>query len=200
MKALSIFDIIFLVRTLLLLQLLTEFQQFYILVELSQKLTKPFFSMGLVLYTVFFLYIMIGQAWFGGKISTTSAQINDPGVPALYSLLNFNDFASGFITLFTLMVINNWFVTTDMLCDVAGNTWPRVFTIVFILTVTWVMLSVIIAFILEIHGVVVEETEKEWRRREFIANLRRTREAGGMDKNAFGALRESTVAEPLESQ
>lgn len=145
--------------------------------------------MFLTLYTVYFEYVVIGQFWFGGKISTHSAQTQDPRIPALYYLMNFNDFASGIITLFTLMVINNWFNTTNMLCDVAGNYWPRLFTFSFIMIVVWVMLSVLIAFVLEIHGNVSDDVEKEWKRREWVANLvKGWQSQGGLNMDTFKAL------------
>lgn len=112
--------------------------------------------MTATLYTIYFVYALIGQLWFGGKITTTSAQVNDPSIPTLYYLMNFNDFASSVITLFCLMVVNNWFNTTNMLCDIAGNSWPIVFTFSFIMICVWIMLSVMIAFVLEIHGSVCD--------------------------------------------
>lgn len=128
--------------------------------------------MTLSLYTVFFIYALIGELFFGGLISTHSAQTKDPSIPVLYYLMNFNDFASAIITLFALMVINNWYQTTNMLCAVVGNKWPRLYTFSFIMIIVWIMLSVLIAFVLEIHGVVSEEIEKEWKRREWVKNLK----------------------------
>lgn len=149
--------------------------------------------MALTLYTVYFEYTVIGQLAFGGKISTVSAQTNDPAVPPLYYLLNFNDFCSGIITLFTLMVINNWFNTTNMLCDVTGTYWPRLYTFSFIMIVVWIMLSVLIAFVLEIHGVVGDEVEKEWKRREWVSNLRKGWSKGGLDVTTYKTLASNVV-------
>lgn len=193
LEAIAIFDIIFLLRLLLLADLFQELQQFQILAKVVQQLTTPFLTMALTLYTVYFEYTVLGQFLFGGKISTTSAQTNDPTIPALYYLMNFNDFASGIITLFTLMVINNWFNTTNMLCDVCGNNWPRLFTFSFIMIVVWIMLSVLIAFVLEIHGVVSEEVEKEWKRREWVGNLKNGWSSGGLDVETFKTLTSNAV-------
>ena len=41
----------------------------------------PFLTMTLSLYTVFFLYAMIGEVWFGAKVSIYSDQIYDPSIP-----------------------------------------------------------------------------------------------------------------------
>lgn len=102
--------------------------------------------------------------------------------------MNFNDFASAIITLFALMVINNWYQTTNMLCAVVGNKWPRLFTFSFIMIIVWIMLSVLIAFVLEIHGAVSEEIEKEWKRREWVKNLKDGWTNGKLNTMTFRTL------------
>jgi hypothetical protein len=70
------------------------------------------------------------------------------------------------------MPINNWWVTTNMFCTVLGNNWPRLYIFSFIIIIVWLMLNVMIGFVLEIHEVVSEEVEKEWKRREWVSNLK----------------------------
>ena len=56
---------------------------------------------------------------FGGKVTTTNLYvIIDDSIPDIYVLNNFNDLASGFVTLFELMVVNNWYVTAGMYVDI----------------------------------------------------------------------------------
>ncbi len=53
----------------------------------------------------------MGISFFGGTISKDSYQIvSDANVPDKYYLNNFNDLGASFVTLFALMVVNNWFV------------------------------------------------------------------------------------------
>jgi len=40
--------------------------------------------------------------------------LSDHDVPDLYYLLNFNDFGAGMITMFHILVVNNWWVTCRM--------------------------------------------------------------------------------------
>ena len=47
--------------------------------------------------------------------------MNNPALPDSFILMNMNDLASGFITLFALMVVNNWYVTTDALTTGYGS-------------------------------------------------------------------------------
>ena len=63
--------------------------------------------------TVFYLFSIIGGLTFGGLISTNiTNMISNDGVPSSYIYNNFNDMGSGFVTLFELMIINNWQVIT----------------------------------------------------------------------------------------
>ena len=174
-----------------LFYLFREFQQFEIIAATFENVSGPFFSMGLAMYVVYNFYAVIGQAWFGGKITMNSAQTEDPSIPALYYLMNFNCFASSLITLFTIMVINNWYNTTNSLCDIAGNNWPRLFTFSFIMVCVWIFLSVLIAFVLEIYGNVAADVEQEFKRRIWIEALRTGWKDGKLNAETRGLLDEA---------
>lgn len=52
---------------------------------------------------------------FGGKITINTPEIrNNDSTPDQYALNNFNDMISSYVTLFELMVVNNWYVNTEM--------------------------------------------------------------------------------------
>lgn len=54
---------------------------------------------------------MIGIQVFGGKIYEENSDIYGDGtVPPSYVYNNFNDFPSGLMTLFELIIVNNWWV------------------------------------------------------------------------------------------
>lgn len=57
------------------------------------------------------------------------------------------------------MVVNNWMNTTNMLCDCAGSKWPIIYSFSFIMITVWIMLSLVIAFLLEIHDNASEEVD-----------------------------------------
>jgi len=52
---------------------------------------------------------------FGGLVNTDTdvIRLND-STPLNWVLNNFNDFGMSYVTLFELMVVNNWMVTTEM--------------------------------------------------------------------------------------
>ena len=79
---------------------------------------------------------------------------------ALYYLMNFNDFISSMVTLFHIMIVNNWFVTCDMLCGIVGNNNPRMFFVAFWVLTVLIMLNLVISFILEIYSDTESESEK----------------------------------------
>lgn len=102
-----------------------------------------------------------------------SAQVHDNITPALYYLLNFNDFGASLVTLFHIMVVNNWFITCNMYCYVMGNNWPRLYFISFWALTVLIMLNLVIAFIIEIYDTVSQEIEVEYKRREFVLKLQK---------------------------
>ena len=76
---------------------------------------------------LFSLYAQLGIALFGGKIrrdewsgahAAELSQVNQD-----YALCNFNDFPSAILTLFTLFIVNNWYVIMDVAVAVTS---PRV--------------------------------------------------------------------------
>ena len=85
------------------------------------NLTLPIFSKLLFLYVIFYLFAIVGQKLYGGLITVESVRKLSPETPALYYLLNFNNYPSSLVTLFHFMVINNWYVTIDMYQDVLGH-------------------------------------------------------------------------------
>ena len=81
-------------------------------------MTTPFTAMLLTLYTVYFIFANIGMFFWSAKITTISSQVYNNSTPALYYLMNFNDFGASIVTLFHIQIVNNWFVTCDMYCYV----------------------------------------------------------------------------------
>jgi hypothetical protein len=104
-------------------------------------------------------------------------------------MMNFNDFLASLITLFHLMVVNNWFNTTNMLCAITGNNWPRIYTFSFIIITVWIMFSVVISTVLETQSHVSEDVEKEWNRRRWVKNLRNSVEANNLQPEQIAELR-----------
>lgn len=135
-----------------ILDFLVEFKFFKILLVTAQRLTKPFFGRLLFLYLFFMMYCQLGSILYGGKITRDSVLDADPNAPAYYWLLNFNDFASGLLTLFQIMVYNNWYLTVDMYCDVMDSEGPKIFFSSFLIIVVYINLNIVTASVIDFYA------------------------------------------------
>ena len=169
LEAKNLCSIIILTRFLRILHLLGEVRQFQTVLLTFYKFQRPFLTMMVSLYTVFFIFAEIGMLCFGGKIKTNSAQISEQSIPALYYLMNFNDFGSSMITLFHFMVVNNWMITCQMLMLVTGHTGPVVYFVLFWVFIVLIMMNIMVAFVLEIYDQVGSEVEHKFKRMKYIA-------------------------------
>ena len=100
-----------------MLQLFLEFQEYQVIYRTMKRLTASFLTCFATLYLMMYIYAIFGEALFGGMVTISSVSAQDPDIPALYYLMNFNDFPSSFVTLFHILVINNWYITADMISN-----------------------------------------------------------------------------------
>lgn len=89
----------------------------------------------------------------------------------MYYLVNFNDLGSSIVTLYAFMIINNWPAITDMMVNASGETWPRIFFMVFYVIVQWIVLNLVIAMMLEIYTNVEDEVQVECNRKDHVVKL-----------------------------
>ena len=73
--------------------------------------------------------------------------------------MNFNDLTSSWITLYTLMIVNNWFVIVDMYVDVAGNEFVRIYFMAFYYFGVMVGINIVIAFAIDMFGAVTRMSQ-----------------------------------------
>ena len=114
------------------------------------------------LYTVFYTYAFVGEAVWGGRVTTTSVQVLDPNVPGLYYLMNFNDFGSSLVTLFHIMVVNNWWITCNMFIDIQGSDWPQYFFVSFWILTVLIIFNLVISNVIEIYDSVESEVASKF--------------------------------------
>lgn len=85
--------------------------------------------------------------------------------------MNFNDQLMSMVTLFQLMVVNNWFVTMNMYCETIGNQWPCLFFVVWYTLSIVMITNLVVAFILEVFGTSSTRVDKEHQRRHSTIKL-----------------------------
>ena len=115
----KIFEVIVFIRMLKLLTLLYEVQVMRVIFETLKNLLGPLNNLVIVMMTIFYVFAQIGMLMFGGEIRSDSPEIvHDSSIPDNYYLMNFNDLCSAYVTLFVLIVVNNWYVIVAMCVDI----------------------------------------------------------------------------------
>ena len=131
----------------------------------------PFLTIMFSLYSVMFFFAVIGEFFFSGLITISSVKNADIEASKMYFLINFNDLYASMITLFHILVVNNWNETTEMYCVVGQSTWPRMYFTTFWIICTLIMLNIVVSFVLEIYGSIGDEMEIEERKKKLARQL-----------------------------
>ena len=146
-------EITIILRMMRLLVLFKEVKQWQIIIKTIRALLSPFYTLLLVTYMLFLIYSIIGDRWFGGLSNFKEESIfRDDSFPNNYIQVNFNDLANSFMTLFILMVVNNWFVVWGVYETITGNTWCRIYFITFYFLSVIVVLNILIAFVIDMYS------------------------------------------------
>ena len=101
------FNVVMLIRMVRIFTFLSELEQWKFFTRTLKVLRGPFFNLTFTLYSLYFFYTMLGIHIYGGKITAESTArlfiLNeDFDASPDYMWLNFNDFLSGLITLFSM--------------------------------------------------------------------------------------------------
>mmetsp|Transcript_13614 Transcript_13614/g.21303 ORF Transcript_13614/g.21303 Transcript_13614/m.21303 type:complete len:192 (+) Transcript_13614:1711-2286(+) len=157
----KVFELIIFLRLTKLLTLLYEIKDMRIIIETMRNLIAPLVNLLGILMIIYYLFALTGMLIFGGKIQKNMPAImNDPSIPPTYFLDNFNDLASSFVTLFTLMVVNNWMVQVDMYVTVMGSPFYRFYFGFFYYFSVIIGINIVVAFTLDMYSS-VERLDQE---------------------------------------
>jgi hypothetical protein len=109
----SFLQLLILMRLLRIFSFLNELEQWRFFSKAVKIMRGPFFNLAFTLYSLFYLYTIIGIEIFGGAIDSELfifilENFPDSDIAGDYIWLNFNDYASGLITLESMMLFNNW--------------------------------------------------------------------------------------------
>lgn len=114
------------------------------------RLIPTFVMHALALLVVYFEFSQIGMALWKGKIYRGNALLDGSGYQSIgfYDVANFNTFGNGLLTLFALMIQNNWHVIADAFERV--STWGAwIYFIFFNISTAVVIINILVAFILD---------------------------------------------------
>lgn len=169
----KIFEVIVFIRMLKLLTLLFEIKTMRVIFETLKNLLGPLNNLIIVMMTIFYIFALLGSIMFGGLIRVDSPQIvHDSSIPDNYYLMNFNDLVSSYITLFVLIVVNNWYVIVAMCVDIkSGATIYRYFFVIFYYFGVIIGLNIIIAFAIDMYAAVQRLEEQKDDNKDYLIGL-----------------------------
>ena len=118
-------------------------------------------SLSVMLFVSMYVFAALGLALFGGHVRTDSTSwqyqalvasgFGGSGETTGYWAMNFNDMASGFLTLFQLLVANNWNVFADGFVAVSGPS-ARWFFVVYYVFSKIMVFNIVVAVVLSVFG------------------------------------------------
>jgi hypothetical protein len=145
-------------RALRLFVYIEPLQQLFIIIR---QLIPTFWQVLMILMVVYYVFAVIGQWCFGGLIYTTNpALANTNFSEGLYWSLTFNDIVSSMVTLFLLMLVNNWYMVADGYMLASGSIWCGIFFFAWYVVSNFVMINIVVAVILDGTGVVSAQLAK----------------------------------------
>nr|XP_027195298.1 two pore calcium channel protein 1-like [Dermatophagoides pteronyssinus] len=152
-------------RSLKLLDLLRHHVHRYrdILGPFALIIIKRFMSVTMVVLIVYYFFAIIAMECFGQyslidccQNSTLEPYYRSNGTTTSYYYLNnFQDLITSYITLFELMVVNNWQITMNAYVIVTGNRWSYIFFIAFYI-ITLVVITIVVSFVLDTFNFHIE--------------------------------------------
>lgn len=103
-----------------------------------------------IIFCIMCLYCSLGLQLFGGlvyannpKLEGTSFKNED------YLVFNFNDYPSGMVTLFNLLVMGNWQIWMEGYVQITGTSWALLYFISFYVITVLLLVNLVVAFVLE---------------------------------------------------
>eukprot|EP00756_Hemistasia_phaeocysticola_P045221 Hpha_TRINITY_DN18980_c0_g1::TRINITY_DN18980_c0_g1_i1::g.17596::m.17596/K16896/TPCN1; two pore calcium channel protein 1 len=158
------------------------FSTFLILLPRSGRL-------AVLLAMVLHMFACLGEALFAGVTDPPNTQGLDGWneteyVRAGYESLNFDNLWRAYLTLFHLLVVNNWQVTMYAFMKASGTRAASLFFCVFHFLVVVIVLNVLVAFVIEAFDLasardVLEEAPSMWEQRMLALGVSKHIEDGG---------------------
>jgi len=138
---------------------ITPLKQVYFIIE---RLLPTYWQMFLMLCLIDWIFIVIGKLAFGGMIYNTNPLLARGAFEhAQFWELNFNDFVGGYTTLFSLQIVNNWYVISAGYTQITGTLWCQGFFISYFVVVNLIVLNILLALILDCTAFISEELQVE---------------------------------------
>ena len=144
-------DLILMGRAIDMIRIMRFFQIFRDVVRRSADVLPAMAGPVILVLTTVHVFTYIGMALWGGTIDVEALSQN-PAVTPLYYLNNFNSYTEGLITVFNVLVVNDWHALAGIFryADQCSSPWiVYPYFVSVILIAVFIMLNVITAFFVE---------------------------------------------------
>jgi len=138
-----------LIRVLRLLRLFGRLERFNVIMTTIFQLVVPLINLFAALAVVSYVFAVIGMLVWAGKMTPLNPALNNTEYAELeYWGNSFNNYGESLVTLFELMVVNNWHVIAAGFAA-ASTQWAWLFFMLFHLVTAVVLVNILIAVILD---------------------------------------------------
>jgi potassium/chloride transporter 9 len=156
-------------RLMRVLRLLTSIKRFEIIFSTFMSLLPKFSVLLMMVFTLFYIYAALGVGMFGGLVYPSNPILlpdspNPDGAlfgSEQYYPNNFNDFMSGVVTLFELMIVNNWFIIMNGITAASKSELSRIYFLSFWFVAVMILFNLVIAFVLDVFLEKQADTDKK---------------------------------------
>lgn len=165
------FEFIIFVRLLKLTPLLHEIRSTRLVITTMGFMLEPIQTLAGVVGLIFYEFAVIGQFLFGGVIENASDKTPYDNGGSFFTLMNFNDVFSSLVTLFALMIVNNWYVMVNQTCAYMGNINYRLYFYAFYYVGVIIATNILVAFAIDIYSVVCRLDDSRHANKEIIKKM-----------------------------
>ena len=147
----SAVDYILMGRAIDMIRIMRFFQIFRDVVRRSADVIPALAGPVILVLSVIHVFVYIGMALWGGAINVEILALNGK-ISTLYYLNNFNSYTSGVVTIFNILVVNDWHAVAEVFMFADRCSSPMIvypFFISVILIGVFIMVNVITAFFVE---------------------------------------------------
>ena len=144
-------NIVLIGRTIDMFRMMRFFSVVRDVVERSQQILPALAGPGILIFTSVHIFVYFGMALWGGAIDTYELSSNEDIEPYYY-LNNFNSYSEGLVTVFNVLVVNDWHQIAKVFLYASRNNGSFVVYAYFIMVVVVgvvILLNVVTAFFVE---------------------------------------------------
>ncbi|RLO07596.1 hypothetical protein DYB28_000406 [Aphanomyces astaci] len=150
-SSIVVVKVLLVARCLRLFRLIINIEQYRVFCMTWFRLLPFAKNLIVIMFCAMYMFALLGMQCFGGLISPAvmTTRFNDSAYTQDdYMANNFNDMASGIVTLFELIIVNNWFVLAEGHVLVTSKVSRWFFIVYYVVSVT-LLLNLVVASILD---------------------------------------------------